>query len=173
MVHSHCVNAQAGLWFGIWDLRLGVTFQNRDIHFVHGIVWAAEQQHLPHEHWGLLLFALKDLYDWTLHQNKSFNLHFLSMSAFFGVSCVWRHSAFHDVTFQNTDVCNSSYCVGLLGSFTHYKSPCGWWQSFMNSVDVQRKRCCSVTSWGCVTDFTITSTNVWNSFCCWVLRLLP
>lgn len=88
MVHSHCVNAQAGLWFGIWDLQLGVTFQSRDIHFVHGIVWAAEQQHLPLEHWRLLLFALKDLYKWALHQNKSFNLHFLSVSAFFGVSCV-------------------------------------------------------------------------------------
>lgn len=37
MVHSHCVNAQAGLWFGIWDLKLGVTFQNHDIHFVCGI----------------------------------------------------------------------------------------------------------------------------------------
>lgn len=27
----------------------------------------------------------------------------------------------------------------------------------MNEVGVQRKGCCSVTSWGCVTDFTITS----------------
>lgn len=50
--------------------------------------WAAEQQHLPREHWRLLLLALKDLYNWTLHQNKSFNLHFLSMSVFFGVSCL-------------------------------------------------------------------------------------
>lgn len=78
--------SRAVVWH--WDLQLGVTFQNHDIHFVRGIVWAAEQQHLfPCEHWRLLLFALKDLYDWTLYQNKTFNLHFLSMSAFFGVSC--------------------------------------------------------------------------------------
>lgn len=38
----------------VWHPRLALTFQDRDIGFVRGVVWAAGRLHLHREHCGLL-----------------------------------------------------------------------------------------------------------------------